>query len=255
MTRPTIEQAATGDPKSAQGGISRAWLFNADGPDQRLEPSALRLSDLSPRQLAWIDVLATGSDALQPLLKQLELSSLPLPALVGSDDAPVYTWQDWFVVRALAPMTHADSPEPWLLMVGPNAVLTLHRAPLPFLDELFDRKDPDSQLGVLSADSFAAALLDRMLTVYFDAIDAFEDDVDELEVAILQPHLQGSKLPELRKLRRAVSALRRMLTSHRDLFDALSRPDFRPQQAVEENDHFAAVSASYARFVDVLEYT
>jgi hypothetical protein len=123
---------------------------------------------------------------------------------------------------------------------------------LPFLDELFDRDDPDSQLGVLSADSFAAALLDRMLTGYFDAIDAFEDDVDELEVVILQPRLQGSKLPELRRLRRAVSLLRRMLTSHRTLFDALPRPDFRPQQAVEENGHFAAVSARYERAVDAV---
>ena len=253
MARQTTEQASNSDFGPTQAGTSRAWLFNADGRDQRIDPSALRLSDLSPRQLAWIDVLATGSDALQPLLRQLELSALPLPALSRFDDAPVHTWRDWFVVRALAPMAQADSPEPWLLVVGPNAVLTLHRAPLPFLDELFDREDPDSQLGVLSADSFGAALLDRMLTGYFDAIDAFEDDVDELEVTILQPRLQGSKLPELRKLRRAVSLLRRMLTSHRDLFDALSRPDFRPQQAVEENGHFAAVSARYERAVDAVE--
>lgn len=253
MVRSRAEAIPAGDIPPSQAGTTRAWLFNADGDDQRIDPSALRLSELSPRQLAWIDVLATDSDALQPLLRQLELASLPLPALSAPDNTPLHTWQDWFVVRALAPVAQADSPEPWMLLVGPNAVLTLHRAPLPFLDELFDRDDPDSQLGVLSADSFGAALLDRMLTAYFDAIDAFEDDVDELEVAILQPRLQGSKLPELRKLRRAVSLLRRMLTSHRDLFDALSRPDFRPQQAAAENSHFAAVSARYERAVDAVE--
>jgi magnesium transporter len=253
MARQTVEHPSTSDPGPAQAGTSRAWLFNADGRDQRIDPSTLRLSDLSPRQLAWIDVLAPDSDALEPLLRQLELSALPLPALSRFDDAPVRTWRDWFVVRALAPMTDTHSPKPWLMVVGPNAVLTLHRAPLTFLDELFDRDDPDSQLGVLSADSFAAALLDRMLTGYFDAIDAFEDDVDELEVAILQPRLQGSKLPELRKLRRAVSLLRRMLTSHRTVFAALPRPDFRPQQAAEENGHFAAVSARYERAVDAVE--
>ena len=69
-------------------------------------------------------------------------------------------------------------------------------------------------------------------------------------MAILQPRLQGSKLPELRKLRRAVSPLRRMLTSHRDLFDALSRPDFRPQQAVEDNGHFVAASLHHRRRAD-----
>ena len=254
-----VDATPAGPPSSdsprAEGGAIRAWLFNADGHDQRIDPSALRLPELSPRQLAWIDVLAADSDAVQPLMQQLGLASLPLPALSTSDSVPLHTWQDWFVIRALAPTAQAEASggAPWLLLVGPNAVVTLHRAPLPFIDALFDHDDPDSQLGVLSADSFAAALLDRMLTVYFDAIDAFEDDVDELEVAILQPRLRGSKLPELRKLRREVSLLRRMLTSHRDLFDALSRPDFRPDQAAEENGHFAAVSARYERAVDAVE--
>ncbi len=251
-----LEATPPGDIPSAQAGKTRAWLFNADGQDRRIDPSELRLSDLSPRQLAWIDVLADDSDALQPLLRQLGLTSLPLPALSAPEDDPLRTWQDWFVAGARAPMPEPDSSGPWLLLVGPNAVLTLHRAPLPFLDELFDHDDPDSQLGVLSADSFAAALLDRMLTVYFDAIDAFEDEVDELEVAILQPRLQGSKLPELRRLRRTVSLLRRQLTSHRDLFDALSRPDFRPRaddEGAVDNGHFAAVSARYERAVDAIE--
>ena len=168
---------------------------------------------------------------MQPLLQRLGLESLPLPeAAAGARHA---TWQDWFVARAEAPVAGAEGPrgEPWWLVVGPNAVLTLHHAPLPFLDELFDRDDPDSQIGVLSADSFAASLLDRMLTAYFDAVDTLEDQVDELEVTILQPRLRGSKLPELRRLRSAVSTLRRMLASQRDLFDALSRPDFRPDHA------------------------
>ena len=236
--------------------MTRAWLFNADGQDKRIDPATLRLSDLSPRQLAWIDVLADDSDALKPLLAQLDLSSLPLQDLSAPEDAPLRTWQEWFVVGARAPMPKPDASGPWLLLVGPNAVLTLHRAPLQFLDELFDHDDPDSQLGVLSADSFAASLLDRMLTGYFDAIDAFEDQVDELEVEILQPRLHGSKLPELRRLRRTVSMLRRQLTSHRDLFDALSRPDFRPRAADEpaaDNGHFAAVSGRYERAVDAIE--
>ena len=255
MVRSTPESLPAGGVPPEMVGTSRAWLFIADGQDKRIDPSTLRLSELSPRQLAWIDVLADDSDALQPLLRQLELSSLPLPALSAPEDDPLRTWQDWFVAGARAPMPTPDASGPWLLLVGPNAVLTVHRAPLRFLDELFDHDDPDSQLGVLSADSFAASLLDRMLTMYFDAIDAFEDEVDELEVAILQPRLHGSKLPELRRLRRTVSMLRRQLTSHRDLFDALSRPDFRPRADDEaaDNAHFAAVSARYERAVDAIE--
>lgn len=249
--------ASSDDNAPAADGTIRAWLFNADGRDQRIDPSALRLSELSPRQLAWIDVLVADVDAIQPLLASLGLGLEPLPlsALLQPQSAPLLTAQDWFVARALTPTAPAapSRGEPWLLGVGPNAVLTLHRVPLPFLDELFDRDDPDSQLGVLSADSFASALLDRMLTVYFDAVDAFEDRIDALEVTILQSRLRPVKLDDLRCLRREVSSLRRMLTSHRDLFDALSRPDFRPDQSVDENRHFTAVSARYERAVDAVE--
>lgn len=247
--------ASSDDNPATAAGTVRAWLFNADGRDQRIDPSALRLPELSPRQLAWIDVLALEPDAIGQVLASLGLESLPLAALLQRQSAPLLTSQDWFVARALTPTAQADPSqrEPWLLAVGPNAVLTLHRVPLPFLDELFDRDDPDSQLGVLSADSFASALLDRMLTVYFDAVDAFEDRIDALEVTMLQSRLQPVKLEDLRSLRREVSSLRRMLTSHRDLFDALSRPDFRPTQSPEENHHFAAVSARYERAVDAVE--
>lgn len=247
--------AAQNDFAPAGDGTVRAWLFNADGRDKRVDPSALRIAGLSPRQLAWVDVLVPEDDAIAPLLASLGLEGLPLPALLHPQSAPLLTAQDWFVARALTPVAHSESArgEPWLVAVGPNAVLTLHRVPLPFLDELFDRDDPDSQLGVLSADSFASALLDRMLTVYLDAVDAFEDRIDALEVTILQPRLRTVKLHELRALRREVSSLRRMLTSHRDLFDALSRPDFRPDQSAEENRHFAAVSARYERAVDAVE--
>lgn len=247
--------AASDDNAPATDGTARAWLFNADGRDQRIDPSALRLSELSPRQLAWIDVLVSDVDAIPPLLASLGLAPLPLATLLQPQSTPLLTAQDWFVARALTPIAPAGPSrgEPWLLAVGPNAVLTLHHVPLPFLDELFDHDDPDSQLGVLSADSFASALLDRMLTTYFDAVDAFEDRIDALEVTILHSRLRTVKLSELRSLRREVSTLRRMLTSHRDLFDALSRPDFRPGQSAEENQHFAAVSARYERAVDAVE--
>jgi Mg2+ and Co2+ transporter CorA len=113
---------------------------------------------------------------------------------------------------------------PWLLLVGPNVVVTIHRDQLAFLDDIAALEDPDSRIGKLGADSFAAGLLDRMLTSYFDAVDAFEDRLDHLEVEILKPRVRNEHLPELRRLRADVSRLRRLLSSHRDLFDAMARP-------------------------------
>lgn len=241
-----------GEPRDAE---ARVLLFDADGSDRLVPIDALVLSALSPRELAWIDVLMHEPESLAPLLRQLALD-LPLQQLLSADTPPLFTRQDWFVARALAPVwqeTGSITGESWLLAVGPNALITVHDKPQPFLDELFEHSDPGSHLGVLSADSFAAALLDRMLTVYFAVIDAFEDRVDALEVAMLQPKVRITHLPRLRTLRHEVSMLRRLLTSHRDLFDALPRPDFRPGQDQEVASHFVAVSARYERAVDAVE--
>lgn len=242
-------------PAAGPDGV-RVLLFNADGIDQRIGIEQLELDALSPRQLAWIDLQAPDAAAIAPLLQQLGLERLPLIRLLDPDSAPLCDYQDWFVARALAPERPAQGApqgQPWLLAVGPNAVLTVHGEALPFLDDVFALEDPDSQLGALSAEAFAAALLDRMLTVYLDAIAEFEDRVDALEMAILEPKMRGGQLKQLRDLRHMVSRLRRMLTAHRRLFDALPRPDFRPHLPPEVNAHYVAVSARYERTVDAVE--
>ena len=59
-------------------------------------------------------------------------------------------------------------------------------------------------------------------------------------------HLERSKpggdMPYLRTLRRAAAAFRRLLSQHRDLFDALRRPDFRPERDDHVDKRFRAVA-------------
>jgi Mg2+ and Co2+ transporter CorA len=181
----------------------------------------------------------------------------PFQRLLDERRAPVFSQHDWFGVRALAPdwQTHEGDCHaiPWLLLVGNNVVVTAHPKPIPFLDEVAALEDQDSRIGKLGADSFAAALLDRMLTAYFDAIDAFENRLDRLEVEILEPHVRTTHLRELRRLRQVVAHLRRLLSSHRDLFDAIARPDFQPDQDEKVQAQFHAVGQRYERATDAVE--
>ena len=242
----------TGTPGSP---TARVLLFNADGRDRRIDPGELRLDALSPRQLAWIDVVAPNGEDIAALLERLGLGTLPLPQLLRGHSPAVVEKQGWFTARALAPRTEGGQVhgEPWLLGAGANVVVTVHRVPLPFIEAIWAHADPDSRLGLLDADSFAAALLDRLVTEYLDAVDAFEAEVDEFEVAVLRPRLGRGYLGRLRELRRTISRLRSLLSSHRALFDSLSRPDFRPDGHETVNAHFQAVSARYERAIDAIE--
>lgn len=235
----------------------RALLFDADGRDRRVPLAELQPARLSQRTLAWVDVQSPALADIEGVLAQLDAPQLPVAALLEPRSSPLFSQRDWFAARAVAPRLAEDGigceGEPWLLVVGPNIVVTAHQRGLGFLDELFDNDDPLSRVGMLDADSFAAALLDRMLTAFFDAIDGFEDRLDALEVRILEPRVRAGYLRDLRALRRSVSVLRRLLGVQRSLFDALSRPDFHPEQDEAVVRRFHAVSARYERVVDSVE--
>lgn len=232
-------------------------LFDAEGSDREIALDALDPTRLSPQQLAWIDVVTEDPHDIRELVRALELEELPIEPLLDAKRAPLFNLEEWWGARALSPAWHDEREigvgAPWLLVVGPNLVITVHRRHVQFLDDVAAQNDARSRVGKLDADSFAAALLDRMLTAYFDTIDAFEDRLDHLEVEILQRRVHSEHLPQLRRLRRSVSLLRRMLSSHRDLFDALVRPDFQPDWDDKVQKEFRALERRYERAVDAVE--
>lgn len=249
-------EQATLPPDTPQSSSVRVVLFDAEGEDRMIAPESLDPARLAKHELAWIDLCADEANGVYEALAPFGLEALPIAPLFDPRHAPVLSQQDWFGVRALAPVWNKRvecHAAPWLLLVGPNIVVTVRREAIAFLDEVAALEDPDSRIGKLGADSFATALLDRLLTAYFEAIDAFEDRLDHLEVEILKPRVRTAHLPELRRLRHIVALLRRMLSSHRDLFDAIARPDFQPDQDPKVEAQFQAVSARYERAMDAVE--
>jgi Mg2+ and Co2+ transporter CorA len=138
------------------------------------------------------------------------------------------------------------------LIASRNAVVSLHEAPLSFMDELRERERGGSRVGALSAESFVASLLDRQLATYFDAIAQYELAVECLEVKILEERTEGS-LDELRRLRRWASRLRRMLAPHQAVFFALARPDFQPHGESASCRDFELLGGRFDRAMDMVE--
>jgi magnesium transporter len=236
----------------------RVLLFDARGDDRRLDdPRALDASRLSEHELAWIDLQADGPEEIEATLRALGLDAPPIASLFDAKASPLLQYQDGYAARAVTACWDGSQDRvagvPWLLLVGRNVVATAHKDAMPFLDDIAQRHDPASRVGELDADSFAITLLDRMLTAYYDALDDFEGRLDQLEVDILDDRVRGRHIPHLRRLRRAASMFRRLLSAHRDLFDALRRPDFRPDSDDRIDARYRAVSARYDRAMDAVE--
>jgi magnesium transporter len=241
----------------------RATLFDADGADNDLELDAIDPSTLTERQLLWVDVEDDDNDDADPALRQLvqrfELSEDALQLLKdASGAARLQNFGDWFLAQVIA-VEHSGQlrfkPRPLAIVCGRNFVISVHRGPIAFIEQLRDRERADTALGSLSAESFTASLLDWVVESYLHAVSDFEVAVDRLEVTLLGHHKQRNVLPELAVLRRSASRLRRMLSAQRSVFGALARPDFRPDEDGVADKHFRSLEQRYQRAMDAVDNT
>jgi magnesium transporter len=237
----------------ARDGVPHAVLFDADGSDREVDVDTIDLASLSERQLLWIDQQGSPPEAM---LRQLGLEAA-LSALRDNGGRPsLQNFGDWFLLRVIAvarsqPLQFAG--QVLTILVGRNFVVSLHREPLEYMKQLLQRERADTRIGVLSAESFTASLLDWQMATYFDAVTELEEEVDRLEVQLLTQPILRERVPELAVLRRAASRLRRLLTPHRTVFGAMARPDFRPDDSKEEQAQLRTLNDRFERALDAIE--
>lgn len=243
----------TNDNRSDPSPDTHAVLFDADDNDREIALDEIDLAALSERQLLWVD---HEGDDVRPVLQRLGLADA-LSAVARRDDKPrLQNFGDWFLVQVTA-VTPGKALEctgqTVLILSGRNFVATLHREPLEYFTQLRDRERAETQIGVLSADSFTASLLDWQMTTYFDAVAELEAKVDKMEVQLLSRQVPRDHVARLAALRRAASRLRRLLSPHRQVYGAMARPDFRPDAGREADAQFRALNERFERSLSAVE--
>lgn len=244
------------DPAAPSGDGLRVMLYTLDQPDRSPALSEVDPARLDEHQLLWIDLCGCDEATLATVLERLHLPSGLAGELSSVGATPTLrNHGGWFFAQAVAACNVGGltfNGIPLSIVAGPNYVLSVHAQPIHFIDQVHDRERGETALGMLSSESFVAALLDWHLSTYFDAVSDFEGSVERLETRILGEG-EYDCLQELQRLRRAASRLRRMLAAHRPLFMGLARPDFRPQREGEANKQFHSLDVHYERAMDVVE--
>jgi len=200
--------------------------------------------------LLWIDITGELSvKEAEQLCQRFALDDRARESLTKPATEPHLALHGRFVHLRVAAEPPDDRPDrsPWLdILAGPDIVITGHEQALAFVAEMDERIERDTTLGMLRSTQFVASLLDSVITGYYRAVDAIEDDADKLDGVALRDQGRRQLLEDLVAVRQRIAGLRRLLASQRDVFASLADADFTEVAGDPESaPSFQAVAARF----------
>ncbi len=243
----------------------RILLLDAEGHDRQLSRDEFDHESLSDQRLVWVDMPSGSKDRDmardRAFLEQLGAPEDALDALLEVVGRPrLFEYGDVMRLEVTGLTQPADEsteesqPVAVLCVVGPNWLVTVHDAPVAFLEEFRERVEGDSDLGDLDAVAFLATLLHWQLTSYDEEIRRIIATLDELEDQALRDSAsQQETLEQLVSLRRRISRLRALLAPHEPVFAQLARPEFDRLSTSDSAEAFRTLADRAAASVATVE--
>ncbi len=125
------------------------------------------------------------------------------------------------------------------LYLGPNYVVSCHRAALPAITEFKERCLRDDALTARGPDWLLHGILDAIVDEYLPIVDAVDETIDDLEVKVLQTP-DRALLQKIMMVKRNALRLRRATAPQREIMSRLGRGEFprliRPETSIYFRD-------------------
>jgi magnesium transporter len=158
-----------------------------------------------------------------------------------------------FLVFYGAERRHPDDDEPLQevhMFISGRYVVTLHRDPLPALER--QREQLDGRC--LHSEQFLLyRILDALTDSFFPLLAEMDDEIDELEDAVLAD-ADEQQLQRLFAIKRQLVAMRKVVTPQRDLFArSIDQIGELPGLLLDERDYFRDVYDHLIRISDLID--
>jgi magnesium transporter len=137
-----------------------------------------------------------------------------------------------------------------LMFISGGYMVTLHKDPLPVLAEQRERLEG----VVLHSEQFLLyRVFDALTDSYFPLLARLDDEIDELEAAILAGP-NDAQLQRLFEMKRMLVAMRKVVTPQRDLFArSIDQLADLPGLQLDERDYFRDVYDHLIRISDLID--
>lgn len=262
MVSDVIVPEDTADAVSAESDSSADFSIQVfgDGADPRdgrfHELQGLVAND---KMFVWIDLSDYGPDDLHRIAGVLALNRVAVHVALSPWQRPrLDSFKDhYFVATTVARIDH-DSYQIQAgqldLFVGNNFVISLHKVPLPFRDNIVARARHNPELLDLDSSYMLYIILDELLAYYEDLSEEVRAQVEESEEQALSDP-KDSFLQDVLRLKRFVFALDQLVEQHRQVFEAFLRPDFTFVSGNEVDVYFRDLDNRLKRLLDALRAT
>ncbi len=236
----------------------KAYLYDAGGADEEVQPEAVDVRKLKEKQLLWINVEERDEKTLEHVARAVNLEGVPVREVMRTEDRPRIENHESFFRFSISSVRWGKNQGPEAIMidyiVGRNFIVTVHKGEVEYFEEFRKREKGETELGKLDAEIFLATLLDLHLVSYFRAMEEIERRVDKFDESILKTDMDPDQLlSAMVKLRRDVSDLRRWLLPHRDVFYSLTRADFLQIAESDSAEEFKRLADHFESAVDAVE--
>ena len=210
-----------------------AYLYDSDGSDRVIDFTTDDLESPNDKQILWVNISQRDKETIERVGTALQLKDVPFKSILNLSERPkldkFYDFYHFFIFSVMMDEENILHQVPIDFLIGKNFIITIHDGDeIDYFKEFREREKGETTLGELDTESFVASLLDLHIVTYFRALENIERRVDKMDERILKRDLKDEEfLQDMVRLRRDVSKLRRWFFPHRDVFYALSRPDFK----------------------------
>ena len=244
--------------------VGKAAALTPEGSDNEFQCvmpcltriDAQRVRDHMERdEFFWLDLHAPVPEELAQLREIFGFHPLAMEDTEHFDQRPkLDDYGDYvFLVFYGAWRDGAEDVDPLRevhLFISGQYLVTIHRGPLPVLDEQREQL----RGGVLHSEQFLLyRVLDALIDSFFPILGDMDDEIDDLEVGRTRsPHRR--QLQRLFALKRELVAMRKVVTPQRDLFArSIDQIAELPGLKLDERDYFRDIYDHLIRISDLID--
>ena len=210
--------------------MRRIFFRRNDGKaEERVDLPGLDELLQDPSACLWVDLEGESLESLEAFGRHFSLHPLTVEDLVHKNQRPkLEEFEDYIfvVVHGLRPREAEEVPADEVdIALGKNWILSVHDGPIDAIKRAYDQVVGKPKTQEASASFVLYHISDLLVDSYFPALDALEEEIDDLEDDVVQRPTQ-ERLHQIFVLKRALVHLRKVVSPQREVYNALSRRDY-----------------------------